>query len=193
MGEGVHKYGKSRRATERGYTERMARNITGTEQEIRKLSDEQLHVFNTKGNKVMQIQGEGAKVNLKGYKIPENSIITHNHPRALGKSGIMAIGNSFSGNDIAVAISNNAKEIRAVTPTYTFSIKRPKGGWGVSVEDFAKSYNSASFSKKLDNYNYIDKRKGSQTAVDRANITHYHTLWKELSKKYGWDYSKTKG
>lgn len=140
MGEGSHIYSTATRATERGYTQKMARNITATESSIRHYADEELHVFNANGDHVKRIGGKGASVDLRGHAIPKDSIITHNHPRALGKSGIKAIGNSFSVNDIAVAVKNNVKEVRAVTPTYTFSLKRPKGGWSVSVDDLVTQY-----------------------------------------------------
>lgn len=181
------------RATEKGYTAKMARNITGVEAKIRTEKDEQLHIFDFKGNRVKVIQGKGARVSLRGHKIPENSILTHNHPRALGKSGIEAIGNSFSANDIAIAINNNAAEIRAVTPTYTFSIKRPKGGWGIGVKELAKAYNEADAKRKKDVWSYVGKKKRTVEAVNRANVTYFHTIWKDLAKKYGWKYSKVHG
>lgn len=121
--------GGSKGATEKGYTAKMVKNIVGMEQKYRRNKDETLHVFNSKGDIVSSIGGKGAQVVFDPKKIPANSILTHNHPRSLGESGIRRIGNSFSSDDIRSAIRVNAKEMRAVTPTYTFSIKRPKGGW----------------------------------------------------------------
>ena len=139
MGE-PRKKKKPNEATEKGYTERMSKNILGKEREIRKNKDESLHVFTASGNPVIQIQGKGAAVRFNAKDVPQNSILTHNHPRALGKTGMRAIGNSFSIDDIRTAVATNAKEIRAVTPTYTFSMKRPKGGWGVDANTAAKIF-----------------------------------------------------
>lgn len=44
------------------------------------------------------------------------------------------IGNSFSLHDIEIAIKHNVREIRAVTPTYTYSISRPSRGWGITAD-----------------------------------------------------------
>lgn len=130
MGEGVNKYSSKRRITERGHSAQLARNITKLESQIRNLKDEQLHIFDSKGNKLKFIQGKGARVSFNLKDIPKDAIHTHNHPLSLGKSGTEAIGHSFSRADISTAIKSNAKEMRAVTPTYTFSVKRPQGGWG---------------------------------------------------------------
>lgn len=121
---------KGRGYTEKGYTNKMIKNIVGIEQKYRRNKDETLHVFNSKGDIVSSIGGKGARVIFNAKQIPANSILTHNHPRSLAEKGIKRIGNSFSIDDINTAIKTNAKEMRAVTPTYTFSIKRPKGGWG---------------------------------------------------------------
>lgn len=178
-------------ATEKGYNALMRQNILGTERNIRRRRDEELHVFDSRGNPVRSIQGKGTEVVVNG-RLPENAILTHNHPRALGKSGINAIGNSFSGHDIALAITSNAKEIRAVTPTYTFSLKRPKGGWGVSAKEAKAVFNS--ISNQVTNEmrgQYLTGNRGySQASYDRASVVHFHTVMRRLSKRYGWNYTK---
>ena len=178
-------------ATERGYTALMRQNILGTERSIRRRRDEELHVFDSRGNLVQSIQGKGAAVKFDGT-LPENSILTHNHPRALGKSGIKAIGNSFSGQDIALAVSSNAKEMRAVTPTYTFSIKRPKGGWGVSASEVKKAYTQINnqLTNEVRSGYLTGRRSYSESSYDRATVTHFHNVMKRLSKRFGWSYTK---
>lgn len=116
--------------TEDGYTSKMVKHIVGLEQKYRNNKDETLHFFSPSGDIIKSIGGKGAQVQFDIKSIPANTIMTHNHPRSLGLKGIKSIGNSFSADDIASAVKVNAKEIRAVTPTYTFSLKRPKGGWG---------------------------------------------------------------
>lgn len=211
MGEGVRVYGFGRRtsnrqssnlqnksiarqsqrgATEKGYTNKMLKNIVGMEQKYRRNKDETLHVFNSNGDIVSSIGGKGAQVRFDGSKIPANSILTHNHPRSLGKSGIRRIGNSFSSDDIRTAIRVNAKEMRAVTPTYTFSIKRPKGGWGVSAREAAKAFENADRTVEKQGRNYLYQTKWNESNIARAEVTHYHKVMKILAKKYGWDYSK---
>lgn len=194
MGEGSHIYGTARRRTEQGYTPKMLRNIVGLENRIRRNRDESLHFFDSKGNQLHSNQGEGAGVLDDGYKPPANSILTHNHPRALGKKGLESIGNSFSWQDIRTAIVHNAKEMRAVPPTYTFSLKRPKGGWGVDALDFLDSYLAKNKELESKNWDYINNYKGDKTtAARRADATHFHDVATAMSKKYGWKYTKTKG
>lgn len=177
-------------ATEKGYNTKMVKNIVGMEQKYRRNKDETLHVFNSKGDIVSSIGGKGAQVVIDIKKIPANSILTHNHPRALDKSGIRRIGNSFSIDDIRTAIRANAKEMRAVTPTYTFSIKRPKGGWGVSANEAEKAFANANRIVSKQGSNYLDRTKWSESSLARAEVTHFHKVVKILAKKYGWDYSK---
>lgn len=194
MGEGVHTKGVARRITERGYTDKMARNITGTEARIRNNRDESLHFFDSKGNLMHVTQGKGAGVSDDGYRPPKDSILTHNHPRAIGKTGLESIGNSFSWQDVRTAILSDAKEMRAVTPTYTFSVKRPKGGWGTTAKDFVETYKATEKAISVKLSSYLRKYKGDyEVAAERASALHYHLIMKELKKKYGWTYTKTKG
>ena len=180
-------------ATEKGYNALMRQNILGTERSIRRRRDEELHIFDSKGNLVKAIQGKGAEVKFND-KLPENSILTHNHPRALGKSGIKAIGNSLSGKDVVLAVSSNAKEMRAVTPTYTFSIKRPaKGYWGVSPREVQQAFREIEREVTGDRQRYIAKRNYGNSQLDRATITHYHEINKRLAKRFGWSYTKKRG
>lgn len=182
--------GGSKGATEKGYTAKMVKNIVGMEQKYRRNKDETLHVFNAKGDIVSSIGGKGAQVIFDAKKIPANSILTHNHPRSLGSSGIKRIGNSFSVDDLKSAITTNAKEMRAVTPTYTFSVKRPKGGWGASEEEVSKAFANANKTVLNQGYKYLDKAGYNKSSIERAEVTHFHKVMKILSKKYGWDYSK---
>ncbi len=179
-----------KRTTEKNYSAKMVRNIVGMEQKYRHNKDETLHIFNAKGDIVNSIKGEGARVRFNKKDVPADSILTHNHPRSLNSIGINRIGNSFSRADIESAISTNAKEIRAITPTYTFSLKRPKNGWGITAKQAGAEY------RRIDNkvfgneQEYLKTQKWNKNSIDRASVTHYHNVVKILAKKYGWDYSK---
>lgn len=185
------KRGQSQRgATERGYTNKMVKNIVGIEQKYRRNKDETLHVFNSKGDIVTSIGGKGAEVRFNPKEIPHDSILTHNHPRSLDAKGIRRIGNSFSDADIVSAVKVNAREMRAVTPTYTFSVKRPKGGWGVSPSEAKKAFADANRKVFNQRHKYLEKTGYNESNIARAEVTHFHKVMKVLSKKYGWDYSK---
>lgn len=182
--------GASKGATEKGYTAKMVKNIVGMEQKYRRNKDETLHVFNNKGDIVASFAGKGAQVHFDTKKVPPNSILTHNHPRSLDASGIRRIGNSFSRDDIVSAVRTNAKEMRAVTPTYTFSVKRPKSGWGIAAGAVGKAFDAANRAVKKEKYTYLGKTGWGSSQIARAEITYLHKVMKRLSKKYGWDYSK---
>lgn len=180
----------SKGATEKGYTAKMVRNIVGIEQKYRRNKDETLHVFTDKGDLVTSIGGQGAEVKYNRRAIPPDSILTHNHPRSIGKNGIERIGHSFSKADLRTAVDLNAKEMRAVTPTYTFSVKRPKGGWGVSTRELVKTYGKIYKVVHRSVLAYVKERNRSPSSIARVEVTTHHRVMKILAKKYGWDYSK---
>lgn len=184
--------GTSNGATEKGYTQKMVRNITLAEGAIRHNRDESMFVFSSDGDLVRTFAGKGAQVKYDASKVPENSIITHNHPRSIGQKGIRAIGNSFSRDDIISAVSTNAKEIRAVTPTYTFSVKRPKGGWGGSAQEVGRAFEKAHLEVRAELSRYVG-RTGGEANIARAEMTHFHKVMQKMSKQYGWIYSKKRG
>lgn len=70
------------------------------ESRYRNNKDETLHVYGSSGNIITSFGGKGAEARFNSKGIPENTILTHNHPRAIGASGITRIGNSFSKQDI---------------------------------------------------------------------------------------------
>jgi hypothetical protein len=57
---------------------------------------------------------DGARMNVSPAQLPQMSgnIYTHNHP----------LGGTFSDSDIALALGYRAAEVRAVTPTQTYSV-----------------------------------------------------------------------
>lgn len=181
--------------TEQGYSNTMRKNILGTESSIRMNRDESMHVFDATGRKLTTVQGKGARVRFDSRTIPRDAIITHNHPRAIGRTGIMSFGNSFSRADVTSAAALNAREMRAVTPTYTFSIKRPKNGWGDPVR-IDRAYRRIEREVIRENQRYISKASGSRsgyTRSERSEATHYHSIITRLAKQMGWDYTKKKG
>lgn len=181
-------------ATEEGYTKEMLKNIVGIEQRYRNNTDETLHIFSEDGKLVTSVGGKGAKVRFNPGLAPKDAILTHNHPLSIGRKGVLAIGNSFSYDDIETATSMNVKEIRAVTPTYTFSMKRPKGGWNIgNSTSFKRQYKKMQNEINSELTAYLNKQGWSKTARERAAVTYNHKINTALAKKYGWIYTKKKG
>lgn len=182
---------RRQRITEQGYSARLASRVLAKEREIRTNRDESLFFYDAAGNVVSRLQGEGGRVIApKGYVAPRNAIITHNHPRALGQTGVRAIGHSFSYEDLRTAINTDAQEIRAVTPTYTFSVKRPPEGWGTNATNLWLAFGEAErqVRNRLNSYVW---RRNTDDAVARAETLHHHLVLKQLAKRFGWKYTKT--
>lgn len=184
-------YRRRNEATEKGYSAKLSKAILGKEQEIRLNKDESLYFYNSKGELLASLQGKGTSVNAgKDFVAPTNAIMVHNHPSALDKTGIKRIGNSFSGIDMVSAVRYNAREMRAVTPTYTFSMKRPKGGWGATPEEVRRVYQRYNEQVRYDFTRYVDRRGYSETAQRRAEVMHWHRVNQLVSKYFGWKYTK---
>ena len=172
----------------------LTKAVSDVESNIRQNKSYETGVlFNKDGNIVIDKRGRSRSVQFTKdeYLLMNDGIFTHNHPGAWGyaENDIMRIGNSFSIQDIALAVGNNLAEMRAVTPNYTFSMKRPDGGWGISVEELMMLYNDENRNLRLEFTRRINK--GTLT-ISQASATHFHILWKRLSKKLGFDYSKMK-
>ena len=172
--------------------------IRETEQRIRLNKDfETGVVFDKEGNILVDKRGSSRHVAFTKDECAKikDAILTHNHPGgwkfAEGKLG--RVGNSFSADDIVMAIAYDLEEIRAVTPLYTFSLKRPKEGWGINWKEARKAYGSAKNSVDKSMYNYFEKVGREIENYTRANAICYHLVMKRLAKKYGWEYTKIKG
>ena len=148
-------------------------------------------VFNKDGNILIDKRGKATSVSFTSEeaKKMKDAILTHNHPRGWGfdENSWGRIGNSFSSADLMTAIGNDLAEIRAVTPNYTFSMKRPKNGWGVSVEEFRSVY------KRLNDQIFATNNVAVNLDLvtpEQASAVHYHALNKAIAKKLGWIYEK---
>ena len=100
----------------------------------------------------------------------KDCIFTHNHPRGWQEpeKSLGRIGNSFSPADMYLAIAHNVSEMRAVTPNYTFAMKRPEEGWGITISKFEKLVNREN-----------NKLRAEFTA--RIIIIHYPQQWLQWS------------
>lgn len=181
-------------ATEAGYSDTLKRSILSYEHGQRQEKDEALAFYDDAGNQMARIQGKGQRVPVRKEDVPgQDLIMTHNHPASLGASGYMRIGSSFSMDDMVLAVKFKAKEMRAVTPTYTFSIKRPKGGWNATQAAVKRAYAKAQEQVLSEGQDYSDRVGYSQTVDNRYTITYWHKVNKLVAKEFGWNYTKKKG
>ena len=146
-----------------------------------------------KGNVIIDKRGGYQSITFTAEEcaMMKDCIFTHNHPSGWSypENDICRIGNSFSWQDMALCVYHDLIEIRAVTPNYTFSMKRPSGGWNVTPGEIQKDFDAVSnelhkeFTRRINN--------GTLT-IGQTTATHLHILWKQLAKKYGWEYKKQK-
>ena len=181
-------------ATENGYSATLKRNILSYEHQQRQEKNEAMAFYDDEGNQLARIQGKSDHVSVRKEQVPgENLIFTHNHPAALGQTGYRSIGNSFTPDDMVMAVKFKAKEMRAVTPNYTFSFKRPQGGWNAKQTEVWRAYDRAMAQVRADGEYYYGRAKMTDVANERYKATYWHRVNKIVAKEFGWNYSKKKG
>lgn len=173
---------------------KTTRKVTAIENEIRmNKSHETGIVVDKNGKVIIDKRGEAFQVQFTDSEclLMKDNIMTHNHPRGWGQpeKSLGRIGNSFSIEDLTLAVGNDVAEIRAVTPHYTFSMKRPKSGWGVTVKELKMVYMANNL--KLRNQ-FMKRIKKNTLTPSQANATHFHLLARQIAKQYNWTYEKKK-
>lgn len=208
MGEGIHTISKGVKKTDRSYlhdtdsglNRREAYTVNKLENKIRNRKTEKGYVIGSDGNVIAESH-RGSRRSARFYKSDmmksKDAIVIHNHPNAeMGGTMAAQIGLPFSNNDIENAVNYNLKEVRAVTPNYTYSIRRPKGGWG-NKEAIYKALreweNEAD--KNFYDYKYSKGRKGASIneTFDRGNVGGQWSAWKSFMKKTGLTITRKKG
>lgn len=174
-------------------TKKLYEAVEKTENEIRMNKKFETGVaYNKNGDVIIDKRGAAYSVEFTKEECQKmkDCIFTHNHPRGWGypENSLGRIGNSFSTADISFAVRNDLSEMRAVTPIYTFIMKLPEAGWGdydkvMAVINKENEKLRKEFGKRID--------EGALT-INQANATHFHILWKRVSEKLGWIYSKAK-
>ena len=197
---------ENKHATDAGLTPEQRKAANKTENAIRNRKTEVVYSIDEQGNVTKSsYTGNARRARVLPGAIKPNSVITHNHPdsqdqpvymngrrigvRGGGQGMGARIGSSLSGADIRSAILTNAKEIRAVSPTYTFSIRRPEGGWGVSASQVLSEWQNEYNRFVNANREYA---RSSREALGRVNAVASHQATRTIAKKYGFTYTRRK-
>jgi hypothetical protein len=216
MGEGSHIYGTTRRtgggkqkATtgNRGYERLIAKGdinrgltkaqeiaVSRIEDKDRHLKTERVTVVDKNGKILARSQSGSYKktgIPAGNYK---DCVITHNHPNQYrGIKQTTDAGSSLSGADVVAAIRLNASEIRAVASGFTYSLRRPKGGWNADPAKISREWQHEWNKSSPDARKYMSSGKNTEDKVrrsQRANTMGSHQVTRELAKKYGWEYTR---
>ena len=158
----------------------LSRSLSVRESAIRGNDFETLYALDANGNELFKKIGDshGVYYGLDGYKT-KDAIVTHNHPG----------GSSFSWQDVQGMVYYNQKEMRATGKEFTFSIKRPEKGWGVSWKTAQGAFKRANANARK----AFQQQKTGNAASDRKlwiSLTHQHN--EKAAKRLGWDYSVKK-
>lgn len=187
------------RDTEQGMSEKLKQAVLAVEEKYRDNKTEQVTIFDEDGNQIFHKRGGKSSVSLPMRVVKPNSIVTHNHPMQydLSTSRFAGLESSFSDADIKTTISNNAKEIRAVTRDYVYSMKRPKGGWNVNPYEVAGYHERLWEEKKAERRRTeLQMIKDGATAAEirryrsRSFTVGVHDVNRQIAEKYGFIYTR---
>ena len=164
--------------------------VSEAEDKIRAQRYETAHVFGPNGEPLFSNDGgkdyvnfsDAAIANIKG----KNATLTHNHPGGWDypKNDPRHAGNSFSLEDARMAVAADLAEIRAVTPTRTYSLRRPSSGW-----DGAKMERAYAAVNRETRRTFTDRIQHGQMTIAEAEAQHTHTVWQQVAAAIGAGYS----
>lgn len=146
---------------------------------------ENMIILNKKGKEILSIRGNSGDVNFSDdhAKLAKDNIVVHNHPLGAMFNDFRRVGHSFSSSDIKELIKCDMYSIVAISPTYRYEATRPVNGWNASVDEIIKDYRET--------FNNIKDKYKDQLNNVRDFIVQ-HLVMKELSRKYGFNYTKIK-
>lgn len=215
MGEGVHTISNAPKTdrsylhdTDGGLNRQEAFRVSQLEAKIRNRRTEKGYIIGADGQIISEsVKGtrNKAKFNVSDLRHAKDAVLTHNHP-GTGLYDTLAgrIGNPFSQADIELATQYNMKEIRAVTKTYTYSIRRPKGGWGdpqkiksviSSMHRNAKRGYDEYTTKPIAEFLTTRSSQAQQRlkeAHDRGNVGVQWSNLRKVVKELGWTLTRRK-
>ena len=129
------------RDTEGGLTEAQRKTVLAEEERIKDNDFETAVIVNKDGDVVGRATGSGSLVSgadivraAGGIQGLKDAVLIHNHPgngqrEAFGNTLAVRVGSPLSPQDIFYASFANVAEMRATTPNYIYSVRRPAGGW----------------------------------------------------------------
>ena len=182
MGSASRSGGLTRGETEAGYSAALSRSVLKAESEIKNQTNETVVIFNDDGSVAFRKDGTRMGVTYDGRKSTDK-VMTHNHP---GPDA------PFSSSDLRDAVKFNQKEVRAVSRNYTYSMKRPQGGWGsVKPDAVMRTYSTI----KRQVAKEWDSRISSASSGAGVRSEYFKSqieVQRRVAKKFGWDFSYKK-
>lgn len=166
--------------------------IRNAEDKIRKQHYESAFVVDEEGNVLLEKDGGKSTVTFSDDDIAKikgkNIILTHNHPGGWDypPNDPRRNGSSFSPEDINMAVEADVREMRAVTPTRRYYMKRPPGGW--SAAKIRQAHSKANGAVRSEFQKAIN---AGHMTIAEAESQHHHRVWSQVAKTIGADYGYT--
>ncbi|PYS88984.1 MAG: hypothetical protein DMF64_18950 [Acidobacteria bacterium] len=173
-------------ASERSQRSRVKtpQSVLDTEREIRNEPIEHLHLFDSEGEPVASFTGDEDAVE---YDLTDEEIArmrggydVHNHP---GEG-------AFSLTDIADAADLEVAESRVVTPTHSYVMRPPAGGWdNETAQKIAREFNRIRVKVVAELQRAV--RNGAM-AIKEAKLEERHRIWQLVARALGLKYKRKK-
>lgn len=168
--------------------------IRDKEREFRMLDHEKAYAVDRSGNVVFEMAGGEDYVVVNRFyqerlRRSKGVVFTHNHPagwKAPSGSPVRA-GNSFSQEDIALAIRLKLGEIRAIGPECLYSLKPGPMGWG-SDGDVIEAFRNIDWEIGMDLHYRVETR---QLTPEEATLIHSRERAARMADAMGWEYTET--
>ena len=124
------------------------------------------------------------------------TVFTHNHPSGwdYASGDPRHNGNSFSRDDLSLAMKGHFAELRAVTPTTIFSMKPGPNGWGdwktfESAQSLASGDVRSKFTTRVVD-GYAPWGDSREDRAAHAEAEHYDAVNELVADNMGWTYTK---
>jgi hypothetical protein len=171
----------------------QAERLRTIEDDIRGQSYESAAVVDADGNVIFRKDGRTNSVSFtpEEFVLMNDKTITHNHPAGwtFSSTDPRRAGNSFSPSDVKLAIEQNLAEIRAVTPEYLYTLKRPQGGWEPGFWSSVIEPQMKEDERFVKNEFITNVVNGRMTLED-AEAKHWHTIWSIVFPGLKLDYKR---
>lgn len=193
----------SKEGSARGDPVEAARAV---ESEIWKKPIEYAHAFNPDGSVTLSKSGDESSVYFSESELLrlKDTVFTHNHPSGLKypASDPRHEGTSFSMPDVGLSIRHDLAEMRAVTPVWVYSLKRPTSGWESLVRPPKKNATREDMvDTMLDSFRKHNSGVRNEFArrifeedfsIAAAEAAHHHEVWSRVSGDLGLDYTRSR-
>lgn len=172
--------------------------LSAVENSIRGKQHEEAYVYDENGNLVAGFRGGKGSVSIDSSKIPDNGVVTHNHP-----TGQADFGATFSFADVEHLANKNYKEMRAVSSgqgEYNYIMRKgananSKGFVNQIAKDKPKIERDFKSSYKTEYDKAIKAGKTTKQASHQARQVGTGVIakyWADTAPQFGFEYIRRK-